>query len=170
MSKMWNNSRYALRQLQHSPGCAATVVLALALGVAANAVAFSLLDSLVLRPLRLPSADSLSFFNNVSGEGHEWPSFSYPNYRDFLDRNHSFEGLAAYKVSPVGVGVAGSVDKRWLVEASGNYFDVMGVKPALGRFFHAGDERGPGSAPYAVLDYGFWKNNFNGDTSLPGHV
>ena len=171
MQTLMQNLRYALRQLRKSPGFTLTVVLTLALGVGANAVVFSVLNALILRPLALPDARQLVFFNRVgpsTGNMAASPSQSYPDYRDLRDTNHSFSGIAAYRFERAGVGVAGAVRQSWDIETSANYFDTLGVKPYLGRFFHASDDHGPDSIPYIVLSYAYWRSHFNGDPAIVG--
>jgi predicted permease len=154
--------RYGLRQLRHSPGFALAAVLTLAVAICANAVVFSLLNTLVLRPLNLPhpqqlyTIEQLELFN------------SYPDFRDLRERNRSFDGMAAYGITEAGMDRGGNPSQVWDIEASGDYFDVMGVKPYLGRFFTRTDEHGPESAPYVVLSYPCWKTQFQGDRNVLG--
>ncbi len=165
--------RYALRQLRRSPGFALTVVLTLALGVGANAIVFSVLNALVLRPPPVPQAQQLVSVNRTGNTGttvSSSPSQSYPDYRDLRDDNRTFSGLAAYAIENIGVGVAGSVHQSWSYEASENYFDVLGIQPALGRFFHPADAHGPNSIPYVVLSYSYWQRRFNGDPHAVGRI
>jgi hypothetical protein len=79
-------------------------------------------------------------------------------------------GLIAYEMAPAGLDIHGSPSPIWLYEASGNYFDELGIQPYLGRFFHSSDEHGPNSAPYIVLSYAFWQSHFQGDRSVAGRV
>jgi len=157
--------RYALRQLARSPGFAVTAVLTLAVAIAANAIVFSVLNALVLKPLNLPGARSLYAVEN---EGE--PMNSYPDYRDMRDRNRTFDGIALYNFNDVGFDTGGNPQRSYIYEASGNYFDVLGVQPYLGRFFTSADERGPNSAPYLVLSYNFWRTRFHGDEGVVGRA
>jgi predicted permease len=156
--------RYALRQLRHSPGFALVAILTLAVAICANAVVFSVLNALVLRPLNLPDSQQLytveqrKLFN------------SYPDFRDFRDRNRSFDGVAAYGITAAGINRGGKPSQVWDIEGSGDYFDVMGVKPYLGRFYHRSDQHGPDSAPYVVLSYPYWKTQFQGDRNVIGRT
>jgi predicted permease len=170
MQALIQNLRYALRQLRQSPGFTLTVVLTLALGVGANAVVFSVLNAIILRPLPLPDARQLVFFNRIGDTGNvsSSPANSYPDYRDLRDQNRTFSGIAIYRFERAGVGVAGAVRQSWDIEASENYFDVLGVKPYLGRLFHTSDGHGPNSMPYVVLSYAYWRSHFNGDRSIVG--
>jgi predicted permease len=155
--------RLALRHLRHSPGFSLTAILTLSVAIAANAVVFSLLNVLVLRPLDLPDSKRL-----YTIEQRGFPMNSYPDYRDLLTRNRTFEGIALYNFSVVGLDTGGNPQATWIYEASGNYFDVAGVKPYLGRFFHSADENGFDSAPYLVLSYAYWRDRFHADPGVVG--
>lgn len=157
--------RYAVRSLTKSPGFTITAVITLALAIGANAVVFSMLNSLILRPLSLPDADRLVMVEHGADRS---PLQSYPDYVDLRDRNHSFSGLAAYEMYPAGLDTGGKASPIWLYLVSGNYFDVLGVRPYLGRFFHPSDEHGPDSVPYIVLGYAFWQSHFHGDPKIIG--
>ena len=157
--------RYAWRQLRHSPGFAFTAMLTLAVAIAANAIVFSVLNALVLRPLNLPGARSLF---SIEFEGQ--PVNSYPDYRDLRDRNRTFDGIAIYNFNDVGFDTGGAPQHLYIYEASGNYFDVLGVHPYLGRFFSSADEHGANSAPYLVLSYAFWRTQFHADPGAVGRT
>ena len=162
---MFADIRYALRQLKRSPGFALTAALTLAIGIGANAVVFSVLNALVIRPLALPHAEQLLFFQRQPTDS---PSNSYPDYRDFRDQNTTFSGVAAYRIATAGLSKDKIASPIWLYEASGNYFDVTEVQPFLGRFFHSSDEHGAGTTPYTVLSYGYWQSHFGGDPGIVG--
>ena len=173
MQTLWNDLRYALRQLRRAPGFTLTVVLTLALGVGANAIVFSVLNALVLRPLPAPNAQQLVSLNRTGNTGStvaSSPSHSYPDYRDLRDGNKTFSGLAAYDLQRGGVSIAASIHQSWFSEVSENYFDVLRVNPALGRFFHPADAHGPDSSPYVVLSYTYWQRYFNGNAQVVGRV
>src|ERR1700744_2311236 len=155
--------RFAARQLLRAPGFTLTAILTLAVAIGANAVVFSILNALVLRPLDLPDARRLYTIQQRGA-----PMNSYSDYRDLRDRNRSFDGLALYNFAPVGLDTGGNPQQIWIYEASGNYFDLLGVKPYLGRFFHGSDDRGRDSNPYLVLSYAFWQDNFHSDANIVG--
>lgn len=157
--------RYALRVLAQSPGVTAVAVVTLALAIGANAVAFGLVDALILRPLNVPGAATL--YGVEHGNEHTM-HLSYPDYLDLRDRNRSFKDLAAFNIATAGLDAGGDASRVWVVEASGNYFDALGIQPHLGRMFHGSDERGPDSAPYAVLSYAFWQSHFQSDPGVVG--
>jgi predicted permease len=163
---MTNDLRIALRQLKKSPGFAVTAILTLALGIGANAVVFSVLDALVLRPVNVPHGQNLYTLQRF-----QYASQSYPDYLDLRDRNRTFESLALYDIiGPVGVDAGGNPSTAWPYLVSGNYFDALGIQPYLGRFFHAADDQGANSAPYVVLTYAYWHGHFHDDASLVGRT
>jgi predicted permease len=170
MARVMSNIRYGLRQIRRSPGFSATVILTMALGVGANVIVFSVLNALILKPMDLPEFSQLLFLDRHANANDTSPSQSYPDYRDLRDRNVVFSGLAASRVNRVGVEHDGTASKSWMYEASENYFDVLGVKPVLGRFFHNSDDHGPNSSPYAVLSYDFWQTHLNCDAGIVGKV
>ena len=154
---------YLLRTTRKSPGFPIIAVLSLALGIGANTVVFSALNALVLRPLPIESPEQVYFV-----QGSRFPSHSFPNYRAFRDRNQTFSGLIAYRVEQIGMETHDGPRRLWCYLASGNYFDTLGVKPAIGRFFHAEDDVTPGGSPYAVLNYDTWQSRFAGDPAIVG--
>jgi predicted permease len=166
--RLLQDVRYGWRVLAKSPGFTVVAVLTLALAIGANAVVFSVLNALVLRPLNVPNAHSLYAIER--GSKDHWPTQSYPDYKDLRDRNRSFDGLFVYTIAPAGLDTDGNPVKTWLFETSGNYFDVLGIQPYLGRFFHISDEHGPDSAPYLVLSYDYWRSHFHGDSTVVGRV
>ncbi|HMG86221.1 MAG TPA: ADOP family duplicated permease [Terracidiphilus sp.] len=163
---MTNNLKIAFRKLRKSPGFTLTAIVTLALGIGANAVVFSVLNAVVLRPVKLPDAQSL-----YEVQRFQFPSHSYLDYVDLRDRNRAFEGIVMSQImGPVGVDTGGSPSTAWPYLASGNYFDVLRIQPYLGRFYHATDEKGAGSAPYVVLSYAYWHGHFHGDASVVGRT
>jgi predicted permease len=95
---------------------------------------------------------------------------SYPNYLDLRDRNRSFDGLAAFNVAPAGFDTGENPSRVWVIEVSGNYFDVLGIQPYVGRLIHSSDEHGPNSAPYVVLTYAYWHSHFQDDRGVVGRL
>lgn len=168
---MFSDLRFAFRQLRKSPGFTFTAIVTLALGIGANAVVFSVLNALVLRPVNVPRAENLYSVQrdvNMAPGGHS-PSQSYLDYIDMRDRNKTFESLAAYNIiGSVGVDTGGNPSTAWPYLASGNYFDAMGIQPYLGRFFHTSDDKGLDSAPFVVLSYEYWRARFHEDRAVIG--
>lgn len=159
--------RYGIRVLLKSPGFTLTAVLTLALGIGANAVVFSVLNAFVLRPLDVPSAETLY---QVERGPDKAGVQSYPDYIDLRDRNRSFDGLAAWDVAETALDTAGEPSRVWIYAVSGNYFDVLHLQPQVGRLFHQADEHGPDSMPFMVLGYAYWHAHFHGDPSVVGRV
>ena len=160
MESLARDLRYAVRQLRRSPGFALTAILTLALGVAANVVVFGVLNALLLRPLNVADADSLF---QVVQQPDGYTSQSYPDYVDYRARNRSFRDLLAYRLNILAFSAGAAAEKRWAYEVSGNYFDMLKVRPQLGRVLHESDEHGPNSAPYIVLSDAFWRARFHAD-------
>jgi predicted permease len=163
--------RLALRQLRKAPGFALTAVLTLALAIGANAIVFSVLNALILRPLKVSHPETLFMVERAYG-ADTTPSHSYPDYRDLRDRNRSFDSLILYNIMG-GVGLDtghGNPSVVWPYTISGNYFDALGAKPYLGRFIHASEEHGPNSVPEIVLSYALWHSQFNADPAAIGRT
>ena len=161
--------RLALRQLRKAPGFAVTAVLTLALAIGANAVVFSVLNAIVLRPLNVPHPGNLFMVERYYGSDTT-PSQSYQDYLDLRDRNHTFDSLVSDDISgAVGLDTGrGNPSVVWPYLVTGNYFDSLGIKPYLGRFIHASDEHGKNSVPYVVLSYAYWHSQFNGNPAAVG--
>src|ERR1700675_4708843 len=152
MHTVWQDLRYGVRMVKKNPGFTAVAVLTLAVAIGANAVVFSVINGLILRPLNVPQAQSLYIIERASDKDS---SQSYPNYLDLRDRNRSFDGLAAYNIDQVALDAGKNPSRAWAFEVSGNYFDALGIQPYLGRVIHASDEHGANSAPYIVLTYAY---------------
>ena len=163
---MFSDFRLAIRQLRKSPGFAVTAVLTLALAIGANAIVFSVLNALVLRPLNVPRPDSLYMLQRGQDRS---PSQSYPDYLDLRAQNRTFEDLAVYNImGAAGIDTGNNPSTMWPYMTSGNYFDVLGIKPYLGRFYSPSDEHGKNSVPYVVLTYAYWHSHFHADPSAVG--
>ena len=167
LESIWSDVRFALRVLRRSPGFAAVAILTLALAIGANAVVFSILNGLILRPLNVPEGQSLYAIQRGS---ETYIVQSYPDYLDLRDRNRSFDALAAYTILQAGLDTGKDPSHVWLYGVSGNYFDALGIEPYLGRFLHASDERGPNSAPYIVLSWAYWHSHFQDDRGVVGRT
>jgi len=164
MRTLLQDVRYALRMLAKAPGFTVVAVLTLALGIGANTAVFSVVNALILRPLPVERPGELVFLANA----RYGPSQSFPNYRDLRDRNQMFSGLVGYRMAPMELETDRGAERIWGYLATGNYFDVLGVKPALGHFFDQSNDVNPGASPYAVLSYGAWQARFGGDPAIVG--
>jgi len=164
---MWQDVKYAIRVLRKSPGFLLAGIVTLALAIGANAVVFSVMNAFVIQPLNVARAGSLYTLQHGSDTGSQQ---SYPDYMDLRDRNHTFDSVLAYNILQAGLDTGQNPSSVWAIEASGNYFDALGLKPYLGRLFHAEDEHGPNSAPYVVLTYACWHTHFHDDRGVVGRV
>ncbi|HZD32422.1 MAG TPA: ABC transporter permease [Candidatus Angelobacter sp.] len=166
--------RYALRQLRKSPGFAAVAMLILALGIGANTAIYSLLDQVLLRSLPVKNPGSLVMLessgsdrghvNSWGGDNHLY--FSYPMYRDLRDRNAVFDGLLARAPAQVGVQFRNESKLAMAELVSGNYFAVLGVRPAAGRLLSQRDDEVLERDPVAVLSYDYWAERFGYDPAV----
>jgi putative ABC transport system permease protein len=162
VSNLRQDLRYAARMLRKSPGFTAAAVLTLALGIGANTAIFSLVNAVLLQSL--PVADPARLVH-VS---YENAVVSYPEYRDLRDQNTLFDGLAAWGGITASLSTGGETDLATGVIVTGNYFDVLGVRPALGRLLAPSDDVTPGAHPVAVVSHGFWRRRFNARPDVVG--
>ena len=163
--------RYALRSLAKSPGFAVVAVLSLALGIGANTAVFSMLDDILLHLLPVKNATELVQFREVGmhyGNNSGMNALSYPIYQDFRDQNQVFSGMLSRSLEPLSVSFGGRNERAMGELVSGTYFPVLGVQPALGRLFTPEDDRTRNGAPFAVLEYDYWKTRFAGDPTVIG--
>jgi MacB-like periplasmic core domain len=158
---------FSIRVLRKTPGFTITAVLSLAMAIGANAVVFSVMNGLILRPLNVPQPQTLYSIDRAPNKDS---SQSYPDYLDLRDRNHSFDDLAAYNISQAALDTGNGPSPTWGIETSGNYFDALKVQPYLGRFFHASEEHGLNSAPYMVLSYAYWHAQFHNEPAVVGRT
>jgi predicted permease len=166
IEETWQDLRYALRGLRASPVFAATAVLMLALGAGANVVAFSVLNTVLFRKLPVERPEELV---QVTNQTHPpLPTFSYPDYRDFRDRNHVFSALAAYRLFPMSLSRDGRSQRLWGYVVTGNYFDTLREGAFLGRVLAPADDRLEHANPVAVISYGCWQRRFGGDPGIVG--
>src|SRR5438128_7659139 len=164
---MLNDLRYALRQLAKSPGFAAVTILTLALGIGACTAIFSVVNAVLLRPLDYPDPARLVVIRET--QLPKFPEFSVspPNYLDWEKQTKSYENLAAYSSSRINFTGDGEPQQLIGVKATAHYFDVYGIKPALGRTFLP-EEDAPGKNHVVVLSYPFWQRVFGGAADVVG--
>jgi predicted permease len=159
---------YAIRLMRRAPGVALTAIVSLALGIGVNALVFSVVNGLVLRPLPgVSDPDRVVFLQDGQGEGE-----SFPNYLDLRDRSTALASLAGYPLAPIrvetGANASGQPRRAWGYLATGSYFDTLGVTPAAGRFFSRVEDRNQGEPALAVLSYDEWTTHFGGSTDVIG--
>jgi predicted permease len=163
--------RYALRVLRNSPAFTVVALLTLMLAIGANVVVFGVLNAVLLQPLDVTDPQNLYQLRHGPWTSGRLLTTSYPAFEDFRHRNTTFEGMAAiYAYSDAVLSWRNTAMKLHGDEVTGNYFDLLGVQPKLGRFFDEADEHGPGSAPYLVLSDQLWRSAFHADREVIGTV
>jgi predicted permease len=159
--------RFGLRRLLKRPGFALVAILSLALGVGANTAIFSLINTVLLRPLPVAEPENIVSVS-VMGKNDSTLAFSYPNYEDFRDRNEVLSGLIVHRFAPMSLSRDGNNERVWGYLVSGNYFDVLGVSAFRGRTFLPEEDRTRNSHPVAVVSYNCWQHRFGADPALIG--
>jgi len=163
---MLQDLRYGIRLLVRQPGFTAVAIATLALGIGANTAIFSLLDKVVLRALPVEQPDRLATF--VHGPDNAPLILSYPSYAALCDRAALVPSIAAYGMRPFTIGDGATADRVTGAIVSGNYFSVVGVRPAIGRFFSQDEDRTPGTHAVVVLGDGLWRRRFASDPAVVG--
>jgi putative ABC transport system permease protein len=174
MAGLFQDVRYAVRQLRKSPAFTTVAILTLALGIGLNSAIFTLFDALTLRPLPISDPDAVvNVYQRIQDEAGSYRSFSYPEYVALRQSNAVFSGLIAYSwipaeiVTPTRSRVDSAEEARGLV-VTANYFALLGGKAALGRTFLAEEDEAHGAQPVMVLSHGFWVEHFSSDRSIVG--
>ncbi len=152
METFLRDIRYGVRSLLKRPGFTAVAVVTLALGIGANTAIFSLVNTVLLRPLPVPHPEQLVEVFGTFHNGADYTIQSYLNYKDYRDRNDVFSGLMAYRFAPMSISHEGRNERVWGYLVSGNYFEVLGVQPFLGRYFVPEEDKTPGSHPHSRPD------------------
>jgi hypothetical protein len=178
MQTLIQNIRYALRQLRKSPGFTLTVIITLALGIGANAAVFTLFDQVLLRMLPVEHPKELVRFHwsgafsgsmsSFGGDSHNY--FSYPMYKDLRDRNQVFEGMLAADRTGVGVSWHNQAENKDAEVVTGNYFQLLGLKPEAGRLLTQQDDTAKNANPVVVLSYDYWKARFAASRDVVGQT
>ncbi|HVX65586.1 MAG TPA: ABC transporter permease [Bryobacteraceae bacterium] len=169
---MLTDLRFTLRTFRRSPGFVLIAVLSLALGIGANTAVFSLFDQVLVRSLPVAAPDRLVLLH-TEGQDLGWAAadnfesvFSYPMYRDLRARNRAFEGMAARSSASATVLEPSGAANAPVELVSGDFFQVLGVRAALGRTILPDDDTTPGAHPVAMLSYGYWTRRFGGDPKV----
>src|SRR5580693_7009775 len=161
--------RYALRVLRKSPAFTVVALVTLMLGIGANVVVFGVVNEVLLHPLEVRDPQNLYQLRHKQWSIGRLLTTSYPAFEDFQRRNTSFSGMAGvYGYSAAKLSWGNAVMHVHGDAVTGNYFDLLGVQPQVGRFFHAADEHGPDSAPYVVLSDALWRKAFQADRRIVG--
>jgi predicted permease len=166
--EMFQDLRFGLRMLLKQPGLIIIATLCLAMGTGANVLIFSLVNAVVLRPVagvQAPQELAVIFHRN---DRNDFDLISYPDYKDYRERNRSFAGLLACRGLGLNLGGDGGTERIQGMIVSGNYFSVLGVGAAAGRTLRAEDDQAPGAHPVAVISHGLWSRRFASDPAIIG--
>lgn len=166
MDTILQDIRYAFRQLIGNPSTTIIAVLTLALGIGANMSVMSLINATLFKPARAVDPEQLVWVMPRMEQNGRYGSWSYPNYTDFTNAAQSYSGVLAFGHQEFSVGGDSPQRARGLT-VSGNYFDVIGVRVGLGRWFRASDDV-PGAPPVVLIGHGFWATRFGSDSGVIG--
>ena len=170
MNSFWQDVRYSLRMIAKAPGYAAIAVLTLALGIGANTTIFSWINSTLLNPIPgLASPSEVVALSLGRGTDNPFP-FTYPDFESMRDGQQSFVGITAANIAPMSLTGKGKPERVWGMVASANYFDLLGVRPILGRGFLPEEDTKPGGAPVAVISYRLWQTHFGANPDVVGQT
>ncbi len=167
LEQLGRDLRYALRQLRKSPGFTITATTMLAVAICANSTVFSWIDGTMLRPI--PGArDTGDLVSLQRGKRNfsPTPPFSYRDYRDLREQSHTFAGILAYHNDWIALTGGAQPERVYIANVSANFFDVLGIKPVLGRFFLPEEESN--AVPNVVLGYSLWKMRYAKDPAIVG--
>ncbi|MGH9433265.1 MAG: ABC transporter permease, partial [Terriglobia bacterium] len=158
--------RYGLRMLGKNPGFACAAILTLALGIGANSTVFSWINATLLNPIPglLHGSQVVAVDRGRAG------SMAYPDFLDLRERSHSFSGLTGFALWPMSLTGNGKPQQIWGTLVTANYFDVLGVKPILGRGFLPSEGKTRDGAPVAIISYRLWQTRYGGDPSIVGRT
>lgn len=163
--------RYALRVLWKSPAFTLVALLTLTLGIGANIVVFGIVNAILLHPLDVTDPQNLYQLRLGAWTSGKLLTTSYPAFEDYRRRNNTFNQLAGFNAySQARLSWGNSTKSVYGYAVTGNYFEMLGVQPELGRFIQTTDEDGPNSAPYVVLSDSVWRNVFNADPGVIGRT
>ncbi len=172
LEQAWQDVRFAARLLRRSPVFTAVAVVSLAVGIGANTTIFTVVNGLLVRPRPgLVETGLVDVGRSQNGSGFD--NMSYLNYVDYRDASGDvLQGLAAYSIDPrpMSLATGDTAIRIYGQYVSGNYFDVLGVRPEAGRFFRADEDQAAGGAAVAVASHRFWQEQFGGDPSLVGRT
>jgi len=177
MHTFWQDVRYSLRMLRKNPGFAAVAVLSLALGIGANTTIFTVVNAILLNPLpvknitRLVEVDTIDTKTLVTTANTTKLVMSYPNFQDYARENQVFASVGCF-VGPLPLTWSGGAEPRQIFGqmVSANYFEILGLRPASGRFFLPDEDSKPGGNNVAVVSYSLWANKFGSDPHVLGKI
>jgi predicted permease len=168
MSSIWQDVRYSLRMIAKAPGFAVIAILTLALGIGANTTIFSWVNSALLNPVPGLASPNEVVALTLSNPGENPFAFTYPDIQALRDGQQSFTGITACNIASMSLSGFGKPERLWGMVATANYFDVLGVRPILGRAFLPEEDLKPGGAPVAVISYRLWQTHFGASPNVVG--
>jgi predicted permease len=169
MNSLWQDVRYSLRMIAKAPGFAAIAILTLALGIGANTTIFSWINSALLNPV--PGISNPNELVSLALGTHDEPfAFTYPDVEAIRDGQQSFTGIGACWFAQISLTGNGKPQRAWGMVTTANYFDVLGVRPILGRGFLPAEDETPGGAPVAVISYRLWQTHFGANPDIVGQI
>ncbi|HVH85866.1 MAG TPA: ABC transporter permease, partial [Terriglobales bacterium] len=166
MDTVLQDLRYGWRTLRNSPSFTLVAVLALALGIGANAAMFTIVNAVILRPLPYKDSGRLVYLMEAF-KRRPGMSFSYPEFQDYRAQNHVFDSMAMIQGEAFILTGGSTPQHLYGRNVSSEFFGTLGVKPLLGRDFLMSDDQ-PQSAPTAIIGYGLWQRRFGGDPKIIG--
>jgi len=170
MASLWQDVRYSLRMIAKAPGYAAITILTLALGIGANTTIFTWINSTLLNPIPGLASPSEVVALSLGKPGDNPFPFTYPDFVAMRDGQQSFTGMTVCSLTPMSLTGKGKPQRVWGMLATANYFDVLGVRPLMGRTFLPEEDEKPGGAPVAVISYRMWQTHFAANPDILGQT
>ena len=168
MNNILKDLRYAIRMLIKTPGVTLVAVITLALGIGANTAIFSSVSAFTSRPLPVPKPDQLIRPVEIAEDRGTADNFSYPDFVDYRNQSTVFSGLCAEDMVQVAIDTQEQNDVIWGQIVSGNFFDMLQIKPVMGRAFAPDEDGAPGAHPVVVLGHSLWQRRFASDPNIVG--
>ena len=162
--------RYGMRMLWKNPAFTLVAVFSLAIGVGATTTVFSVVNAVLFRPLPVKDVTELVSVHKPDPNRSQIHVISYPDYLDYRERNEVFSDLLVWTEASLSLNTHDQPEAAFGMLVSGNYFSLLGVQPALGRFFSEEEDRVPGAHPVTVISFSLWQKRFHGDTSVLGRT
>jgi predicted permease len=167
LERLVGDVRYAARSLRAAPAFTIVAIITLGLGIGANTAIFTVINAALFQKFPVERPEELIAIDRAGGN---IPTFSYPDYRDFRDRDTLLSSIAALRLAPMNVEVGGTPSRVWGYLVTGNYFDMLGVRAAKGRLLAPSDDRIPGGHPVLVLSDDCWRTRFAADPDIVGRT
>ena len=168
MENLIKDVRYGVRMLTKNPGVTLVAVLTLAVGIGANTAIFSGVNAFLMRPLPVPNSHELIRPMEIAEDRGITDEMSYPDFLDYRNQSTSFTGLSAEDMIQAAIDAENQNDAIWGQVVSANYFDVVQVKPIMGRSFLPDEDKTVGASPVVVLGHGFWQRRMASDPNIVG--